>query len=313
MIENKNDMENQKKMINEQQIRYKELANDIDIGREFIMKELKPVSYNYGPSGYAFDDDIVVSQTDGSDSFEPQTRQETRTFQPQTVQQPRYSAIQDYEDEGIISRAELYRQMRAEEEEEKRQRDEENAKSFQSPFKDNLAKEENFAEDDSEPIGKPFGLLGQPSDDEEEQSTPQNPTIRVKEKKKKIRPTLIAENQETEDQVPPQNEEVKPMNFPKENVPKHDNFPFSPETSPYAKTKPSVSELAQWKEWYLQLGLKDPSILKMNTRSSYIKPIQAKLIDEYKQLRGNKDPSILRSKDPRIIYKAIKQRLSGVS
>ena len=33
MIENKNDMENQKKMINEQQIRYKELANDIDIGR----------------------------------------------------------------------------------------------------------------------------------------------------------------------------------------------------------------------------------------------------------------------------------------
>jgi hypothetical protein len=66
-------------------------------------------------------------------------------------------------------------------------------------------------------------------------------------------------------------------------------------------------------EWYLKLGLKDPSILTMNTRSSYIKPIQAKLIDEYKQLRGNKDPSILRSKDPRIIYKAIKQRLSGVS
>ncbi len=52
MIENKNDMENQKKMINEQQIRYKELANDIDIGREFIMKELKPVSYNYGPSNF---------------------------------------------------------------------------------------------------------------------------------------------------------------------------------------------------------------------------------------------------------------------
>ena len=50
----------------------------------------------------------------------------------------------------------------------------------------------------------------------------------------------------------------------------------------------------------------------MNTRSSYIKPIQAKLLDEYKKLRGDKDPSILRSKDPRIIYKAIKQRLSGL-
>ncbi len=81
---------------------------------------------------------------------------------------------------------------------------------------------------------------------------------------------------------------------------------------PYAKTKPSGAELAQWKEWYLREGLNDPSILRINTRSSYIKPIQAKLIDEYKQLRGNKDPSILRSKDPRIIYKAIKQRLAGL-
>jgi hypothetical protein len=240
-----------------------------------------------------------ITKEYGSDSFEPQTRKST--------QSARYSAIQDYEDEGILTR---------EEELLRRKREEQNAKSFESPFKDNLAKEENFAEDDSEPIDKPFGLLAQPSDDEgeAEQSTPQNPTIRRINENKKYRPTFIESKEDNEEKVTQQNEEEKAsMNFPKVPVPKHENFPFSPEKIPYAKTKPSVSELAQWKEWYLQLGLKDPSILKMNTRSSYIKPIQAKLIDDYQKLRGNKDPSILRSKDPRIIYKAIKQRLSGVS
>jgi hypothetical protein len=44
-----------------------------------------------------------------------------------------------------------------------------------------------------------------------------------------------------------------------------------------------------------------------------MKTIVSKLLDDYKKMRGNKDPSILRSKDPRIIYKAIKQRLSGLS
>ena len=297
LLEYKNDLTTQKLLLNDQQEKQRELENDVDIERQIIMRELRPVTYDYGTTGFSYDDDIVVSQTDGSDSFEPQTRQPTR-----------YSAIQDYEDEGIITRAELYRQKRAEEEE-RRQRE-----SFQSPFKDNLAKEENFAEDDSEPIGKDFGLLTQASDDEAEaeQSTPQNVPTRDKEKKK-TKPTFIRETEETEDQVPQQNEELKPMNFPNVAVPKHDNYPFSPEKIPYAKTKPSVAELAQWKEWYLQLGLKDPSILKMNTRSSYIKPIQAKLLDEYKKLRGDKDPSILRSKDPRIIYKAVKQRLAGLS
>jgi len=51
----------------------------------------------------------------------------------------------------------------------------------------------------------------------------------------------------------------------------------------------------------------------MNTRSSYIKPIQSKLLDEYKKLRGDKDPSILKEKDPRKIHKAIKQRIAGLS
>jgi hypothetical protein len=146
--------------------------------------------------------------------------------------------------------------------------------------------------------------------------TPQNPQIRIKEKKR-AKPSFTEEKEENEDQVPQQNEEAvasenTSMKFPKVDVPKHNNYPFSPEKIPYAKTKPSVAEVQQWKEWYLQLGFKDPSILQMNTRSSYIKPIQAKLLDEYKKLRGDKDPSILRSKDPRIIYKAIKQRLAGL-
>jgi len=297
LLEYKNDLTSQQQIINEQQTKHKELVDDVDAGRQWIMRELRPITYDYG---YVNDDEVDVAETYGSDSFEPQTRKST--------QSARYSAIQDYEDEdeGIISREELLR----------RKREEQNAKSFESPFKDNLAKEENFAEDDSEPIGKPFGLLAQPSDDEgeEEQSTPQNPTIRRINENKKYRPTFIESKEDNEEKVTLQNEEEKaPMNFPKEKVPKHDNFPFSPERIPYARTKPSVAEIQQWREWYLQLGFKDPTILRTNTRSSYIKPIQAKLLDEYKKLRGDKDPSILRSKDPRIIYKAVKQRLAGVS
>jgi hypothetical protein len=283
-------------LLNDQQEKQRELENDVDIGRQIIMRELRPITYDYG---YVNDDEVDVAETYGSDSFEAQTRQS------QTILPSRYSAIQDYEDEGILTREE-YRQ----------QRERESAKLFESPFKDNLAKEENFAEDDSEPIGKPFGLLAQPSDDEgeAEQSNPQNPTIRRINENKKYRPTFIERKEDNEEKVTQQNEEGKAsMNFPKEKVPKHDNFPFSPERIPYARTKPSVAEIQQWREWYLQLGFKDPTILRTNTRSSYIKPIQAKLLDEYKKLRGDKDPSILRSKDPRIIYKAVKQRLAGVS
>ena len=309
LLEYKNDLTSQKLLLNEQQKSHKVLEDDVDAGRQWIMRELRPVSYDYGTSGYSYDDDKVVSETFGSDSFQPQTRREnslseTRSLQPYSAQPTRYSAIQDYEDEdeGIISREELLR----------RRREEENAKSFESPFKDNLAKEENFADDDSQPIGKDFGLLTQASDDEGE-AEKLTPSIRVKGTQK-YRPTFVERKEDNEEKVPQQNEEEKAsMNFPKEKVPKHDNFPFSPERIPYARTKPSVAEIQQWREWYLQLGFKDPTILRTNTRSSYIKPIQAKLLDEYKKLRGDKDPSILRSKDPRIIYKAVKQRLAGVS
>ena len=310
LLEYKNDLTSQKLLLNDQQTRHEELLNDVDTGRHWIMRQLQPVSYDYG---YVNDDEVDVAETDGSDSFEPQTRQ------PHSAQPTRYSAIQDYEDEdeGIISREELLR----------RKREEENAKSFQSPFKDNLAKEDKFAEDTTEPIGKDFGLLAQTSVDEgeAEQSTPQNPTIRRINENKKHRPTLVDRKEDNEEKLPESNEgdrksleavaseEKTSMKFPKVDIPKHENFPFSPEKIPMAKTKPSVSELAQWKEWYLREGLNDPSILRMNTRSSYIKPIQAKLLDEYKKLRGEKDPSILKAKDPRTIYKAIKQRLSGVS
>jgi len=259
-IENKNDIKNQKKIINEQEFRYKELANDVDIGRHFLMK--------YGPAGYAYDDDIVVSQTAGSDTFEPQTRMDTRNFEPQTIQELPYSA-----------------------------------------FKDTEEKQGNFSEDSTEEaIGKPFGMLTQNSDDEEE--------VTISKKKFKVIPTLITKTKDNKEKILESKEsesELKPMNFPNIPVPQHDNYPFSPERIPYAKTKPSVVELEQWREWYQREGLKEQSILESNKRSNYIKSILKKMLFDYSQLRGEKDPSILKSKDPRIVYKAIKNRLSGVS
>jgi hypothetical protein len=210
LLEYKNDLTSQQQLINEQQIKQKVLEDDIDTKSKIIMREIaRPITYDhtydYGTSGFAYDDDIVVSQTEGSDSFEPQTRrehslQETRSLQPHTAQSTRYSAIQDYEDEdeGIISREELLR----------RRREEENAMSFESPFKDNLAKEENFADDDSQPIGKDFGLLTQPSDDEgeAERPSPQNPMIRRINENKKLRSTFLDRKDDNEEKVSQQNE-----------------------------------------------------------------------------------------------------------
>jgi len=229
LLEYKKDLVDQKLLLNEHEQRQSALENDVDVAKHNIMRDLNQLNYYGKNGGFAYDDDIIVPQTSGSNSFEPQTRQPTR-----------YSAIQDYEEEdeneGIISREELLR----------RRREEENAKSFQSPFKDSSAEEEKFAEDNSEPIGKDFSLLTQPSDDEEEsdQSTPQ---IRKKETKR-VQPTFVAEKEENEDQVPQPNEEgdhKSPEAVASENTSM--KFPkvysFSPEKIPYAKTKPSVAEV----------------------------------------------------------------------
>lgn len=346
MIENKNYMENQQKLIDDQQLRFKELEYDVDVGRQYLRK--------YG--GFSFNDNIgTIPSTDGSDSFDAQTRQEPRSFIPQTIESPRSSIwshppLQDYKEQTL----------------------------YETPFKDVLAKEEDFAQDDTELIGGPFRT--QPSDDEEEEKFIEDNPIIIKNKMKgsKLLPngklllqdgtigveledgTFIPEKKSTithpsgterpsghpsgietkgltetkglnivlkkkikenikskpQTDVPlgqktEEDSELKPMNFPNIPVPRHNNYPFKPEKIPYAKSKPSVSELEQWKEFYLTERLNDPLVLEMNTRSGYIKPLLAKLLDDYKKIRGEKDPNILKSKDPREVFKAIKQRVSG--
>ena len=287
MIESKNEMENQKQMINEQHIRHRELENDVDVAKHHIMRDLNQLNYYGKIGGFAYDDDIVVSQTSGSLTFQPQTSQPT-TPEPSSAIPPTPRSLT--EDDFFTSDAEAV---------------------LQPP-----------------PTNEPIVQ----SDSDEEINTP---PITIKTKRK----TQPRTRPRTRRGVSFSDEEGNPLsfekaekaeeagegeaggaggggastNFPNEPVPKHNNYPFSPERIPYSKTKPSVAEVQQWKQWYLLLGLKDPSILQMNTRSSYMKPILAKSLDEYKKLRGEKDPNILKSKDPRVIYKAVKQRLSGLS
>ena len=80
LLEYKNDLTTQKLLLNDQQEKRRELENDVEVGRKFIMRELRLVSFDYGTSGFSYDDDIVVSQTSGLDSFEPQHCSPTRIF-----------------------------------------------------------------------------------------------------------------------------------------------------------------------------------------------------------------------------------------
>jgi hypothetical protein len=63
LLEYKNDLTGQKLLLNDQQEKQRELENDVDIGRQIIMRELRSVSYDYGPSGFSYDDNIVINQS----------------------------------------------------------------------------------------------------------------------------------------------------------------------------------------------------------------------------------------------------------
>ena len=94
LLENKNDLVRQKLLLNDQQLRQQALENDVDIGRQIIMRELKPITYQ---SGYVINDPIDVSQTFGSSTFEPQTSQPTTPEQSSAIPPtPRSLAEDDF-------------------------------------------------------------------------------------------------------------------------------------------------------------------------------------------------------------------------
>jgi hypothetical protein len=208
-----------------------------------------------------------------------------------------------------------------------------------TPFKDSVPQSDTmFAEDNSEPIGKPFELLGQSSEGEEDI---QSPLLRPITKKKQQPMTAYLQNpnENDEEQVisrqptapfkkpkePPKqkaslNEEIKTLQrgegagkegiggFNLPNVPVTKSEFFSPTRIPKSKGRPTREELDLWKEWYLLLQLKDDDVLASNRREVYQKPILVKLKEQYTDLRGN-DPSVLKSKDAVFVYKAIQARI----
>jgi hypothetical protein len=303
MIESKNEMENQKKMINEQHIRHRELENDVDVAKHHIMRDLNQLNYYGKNGGFAYDDDIVVSQTYGSLTFQPQTSQPT-TPEPSSAIPPTPRSLT--EDDFFTSDAEQVLEP--------------------PPTNEPIVQSDSDEEINTPPITiktkrkiqprtRPRTRRGVSFSDEEGKplTFEEAEGGRTASRSGAEGSALYAKGVSEAEGAGGGGARGASMNFLNEPVPKHNNYPFSPERIPYSKTKPSVAEVQQWKQWYLLLGLKDTSVLQMNTRSSYMKPILAKSLDEYKKLRGEKDPNILKSKDPRVVYKAVKQRLSGVS
>jgi hypothetical protein len=82
---------------------------------------------------------------------------------------------------------------------------------------------------------------------------------------------------------------------------------FSPAKIPKNKGRASQGELEQWKEWYLMLKLNDDDVLASSKRQDFIQPILKKLREDYINLRGN-EKEILKSKDPRVVYQAIREK-----
>ena len=265
LSEYKSTLENQKAILDNQQQEQNKLSKFVDTRLYYIDNDLNNINqltYDKGyVMGYADDDAVDTPETFGSDTFQPQT---SAHIAPQTEMSAHTAPTQ-----------------------------------FQSPFKDIEPTDEQYANDTDEPIGKPFSMMGIPSDGEEEE-VDTNTLVPKKTKYSPIKGKLRQAPKQSD------NEGMSGFNFPKVPVPTHSNFPFSPTKIPYNRGRASKDEIDQWKQWYLQLKLNDAEVLASSKRDAYVQPILRKLKDQYLSLQGTDQP-ILKSKDPRIVYEAIQK------
>ena len=291
--EYKDTLENQKLLLNNQQEEQNKLSRFVNTGLEYISQDINRLNYDKGyVVGYVDDDNIDTATTFGSSEFKPQTSAKSP---PQE---------------------ELY-----------------------TPFKDAGKEEIQFADNNDEPIGKPFEALAQSSEGEDEESSPQfipmfvRP-ITTKKKQQQMTTYFNKPNDDYTETIEQPKAPIKAKKqssldedyeafvkddesrnrkegisgFPLPNIPVTKSEYFSPSKIPNTKKgKPSNKEIEQWKEWYLMLKLNDDDVLSSNKRSDYVQPILAKLKEQYTDLRGN-DESVLKSKDPIIVYKAIRAK-----
>lgn len=298
LIESKSALENQKKLLEQQQQEQYKLSRFVDTGLQYITQDINRINIGKGyVMGYVDDDNIDIPAVQGSDSFQPQTSAKQQ-------EEPVYT-----------------------------------------PFKDTGNEETQFAEDTSEPIGKPFDLLAQTSEGEEEENptqirssskkkqpdlrayfskpsdeseietieTPQEKTKVKRRPKKKSSESFTGEEYQkayetliNEEKAKTKAEADTGFNFPNEPVTKPEFF--SPSMMIKSKGgRPTRRELDQWREWYLRLKLNDDDVLASNRREDYEKPILAKLKEQYIDIRGD-DKNVLKSKDPQVVYKAIRQK-----
>ena len=339
LMEYKNEIASQKLLLNDQQARQQALEKDVDVGRKIIMRELMPKPYK---PGYMIDDPIDISQTFGSDIFQPQTRQETRDVQPPSISQtPRSVTEEDFfasDFEGLTAKPSQLQQ------ETPRSVTEEDffASDFEPqvlpPLKQPLMQSDSGEE--IQKVGykfptvkkskKPKKSMPLPiyeySSSSEEDTIPVIPYAPfVKQPKRLIRQKTLYEEDDSEDAPSPKASKQRATpsegltasaggggegaNAPKRQIPPSLLSPLNISSS---KTRPTKVELQQWRKWYLKLGLKDDNVLQANKRSEYKTTITKKLLEDYKSLRGEKDPNVLNSNDPQIIYKAILNKISGI-
>jgi len=145
-------------------------------------------------------------------------------------------------------------------------------------------------EENMDPSNSPFrDTEDKYADEEEEQKDEEDPPLSAKQ-----------EGDEEEEE-----EYVFERRSPR--IKQQKKVTFSPAKIPKNKGRASQGELEQWKEWYLMLKLNDDDVLASSKRQDFIQPILKKLREDYINLRGN-DKEILKSKDPRVVYQAIREK-----
>jgi len=304
IMEQKNQQEIQKILLEDQQKQQEKILSEIEQSKKYVMGEIanaiwaEPID-----EGYTDKDNVDVVKTEGSREFKSQKinegySQETEGLQPEEEGYSQETEGFQPEEEGYtnppyVERRELPLQIPTE------KAPPFPALTYQSELSP-IALKENQPMSTQIPMRK-------------------KSTIKIKRQEPKsimaagggggsTSPSRLVPEGRSMTDVEQKSEGISGLNFP--------NIPASKE--PYilpsqisqiniTNKKPTKEEISKLRQFYLLLGLNDEKVLSSNKRDDFVKPILQKLKYQYMDL-GGMDQQILKEKNPRVIYQAIRTK-----
>jgi hypothetical protein len=316
IMEQKNQQEIQKILLEDQQKQQEKILSEIEQSKKYVMGEIanaiwaEPID-----EGYTDKDNVDVVKTEGSREFKSQKinegysqeteglqpeeegyTQETEGFQPEEegYTNPPYVERRELRPSGTtFGRPELVAEQRSREGDVPLQIPTEKAPPFPSlTYQSELSP---IALKENQPMSTQIPMR-------------KKSTIKIKRQEPKSIMAAGGGGGSSMTDVEQKSEGISGLNFP--------NIPASKE--PYilpsqisqiniTNKKPTKEEISKLRQFYLLLGLNDEKVLSSNKRDDFVKPILQKLKYQYMDL-GGMDQQILKEKNPRVIYQAIRTK-----